>query len=196
MIHLRGFAMFASLTLLFVVVFLLIVGCSDPDRVAVHSPTPPEMAPPAPTPTAVVFEDAPPTTETLPLWMASVRSPTPKPRPAPSRRLNPRPPAGCYGWLALVASYFPANEIDNACRIIGCESKGDPNAVSPTSDHGIWQANKRTWDKPDHPEGWQQVTGTEWGMTHNPEVSTKWAAWLWGRSGWSPWVCARILGIV
>ena len=144
-------------------------------------------------PTATAVPTAVPTATPAP-------TPTPEPTVAPTavpeHVHRASGPVGCSSWRPLISSHFPAGEVNRACSVMMCESRGDPNAVSPTSDHGLWQANKATWDKPDHPQGWQQTTGTDWSQTHDPGISTKWAAWLWARSGWSPWACARIVGIL
>jgi len=198
MIHLRGLGMLLALVLLFVFLALLIIGCSDPEPTAVAPQPTMELAPPVPTPRPIPpLPPAPDYVTDAEIVYAAALAvvPTPRPRPVPVRRLEPRPAGNCYSWLDLVASYFPAWEIDNACAILGCESKGDPNAISSTSDHGLFQINKRTWNKPDHPDAWQQVTGTEWSNVYDPTTNVAFAADLWGRSKWGPWSCAPKVGI-
>ena len=85
----------------------------------------------------------------------------------------------CAGWEAVVASYFPASQVGSACAVLMCESQGNPNAVSPTNDHGLFQINVVHRDSFD------------WSRRYDPHVNTAFAAQLWGEQGWSPWACAR-----
>ena len=83
----------------------------------------------------------------------------------------------CGGWEGLVAAYFPAEQVATGCRILMCESQGNPNAVSPTNDHGLWQINivhRNSFD---------------WSRRYDPDVNTAFARKLWGEQGWSPWSC-------
>jgi len=68
---------------------------------------------------------------------------------APSASIEPEPVAtvaaasvGVEQWRSLVASIFPADTVDNVLRVMQCESGGNPNAVSPTGDHGLMQINE------------------------------------------------------
>lgn len=94
---------------------------------------------------------------------------------------------GCGEWRDLVASYFPADQINTACRVLMCESHGNPHAVSHTNDHGLWQLNAPSWRTT-----FPSVVGVSWEAgVYDPVLNTEFAAWLYHQSGWSPWVCAR-----
>lgn len=97
------------------------------------------------------------------------RSDPPKPRVATQRanRGTPRTTAPCGGWRHLVARYDW--NVDKACRILVCESKGDPNA-----------RNRRSTAT-----GLFQILG---GPT-NPEANVAQAYRMWRARGWQPWVC-------
>lgn len=49
--------------------------------------------------------------------------------------------SGVEQWRGLVASIFPEFAVDTVLRVMQCESGGNPNAVSPTNDHGLMQIN-------------------------------------------------------
>ena len=83
----------------------------------------------------------------------------------------------CGGWEGLVAAYFPADQVATGCRILLCESNGNPNAVSPTNDHGLWQINA------------VHRNSFDWSRRYDPHVNTQFARKLWGEQGWSPWSC-------
>jgi hypothetical protein len=76
----------------------------------------------------------------------------------------------------------------NATRIAECESNLDPNAVSPTNDHGLFQLNAV------HAADFERVTGQPW-VTHryNTYWNTYYAKWLHDRQGWTPWACRYVL---
>lgn len=106
----------------------------------------------------------------------------PKPKPV-TRRYG----KGVEQWRPLVASIFPANQVNKALAVMRCESNGNPNADNPRSSAlGLWQFLKDTWNRtadrigaPPYPAG-----------ALDPEWSTRGAYDLWKRSGWSPWSCA------
>ena len=83
----------------------------------------------------------------------------------------------CGGWQGLVAAYFPAEQVATGCRILMCESNGNPNAVSPTNDHGLWQINV------------VHRNSFDWSRRYDPDVNTAFARKLWGEQGWNPWAC-------
>ena len=54
--------------------------------------------------------------------------------------------AGVEYWRPLVATHFPAELVDDALRVMHCESRGNPDAVNPTSDaSGLFQFLDTTW---------------------------------------------------
>jgi len=89
-------------------------------------------------------------------------------------------------WRSLVKKYFPAKEIKNALLIIKLESKGDPNAVGKTNDHGLFQIHA-----PSHKDKYKNIK-----QLYNPEFNVKVAKIIWKQSGWRPWTTARKAGLV
>lgn len=86
-------------------------------------------------------------------------------------------------WRPLVAKYFPPAEVDNALKVLNCESRGDPNAKSGTDDHGLFQihAGLATYGQ----------------KIYDPEFNVKLAYNHYFKNRfWQPWVCARKLGII
>ena len=69
--------------------------------------------------------------------------PTLAPPPTPVAQAVAYTPVsvGVEQWRSLVASIFPADTVDAVLRVMRCESGGNPNAVSPTNDHGLMQIN-------------------------------------------------------
>lgn len=105
------------------------------------------------------------------------RQATPAPQPAV------RTGGPCGGWRNLIAAHFPASQVDNACRVMLCESNGNPSAKNPSSSaSGLFQIMWRLW-RPDY----VRVTGVD--TPFDPSANVRFAAWLHARSGWSPWVC-------
>jgi hypothetical protein len=79
----------------------------------------------------------------------------------------------------LVAAAFP-EDVATAFRIVECESRWDPSAVSPTNDHGLFQINAIHL----------QPGGAGYGMDpYNPVENITIARRLYDESGWRPWVC-------
>jgi hypothetical protein len=80
-----------------------------------------------------------------------------------------------------VAEHFGA-EVDRACRVLLCESHGNPMARNARSSaSGLFQFLDGTF---------RSVTGLSApASSHPPEVQVAAAAKLWRASGWRPWVC-------
>ena len=96
---------------------------------------------------------------------------------------------GCGEWRDLIATYFPG-EVDTACRVfVGCESKGDPNAVSATGDHGLAQINARTWNRPGHHDPVADWIGRHWAYVYDPATNLEMAAKIRAAYGWQSWSC-------
>lgn len=91
-------------------------------------------------------------------------SPPTAPKPATTVTVAP---GRCGGWETLVARYFPANEVGNACRRILCESGGRADA-----------RNGRY-------VGLLQVGG---GST-DAATNLAQAAAMHAARGWAPWAC-------
>ncbi len=101
-------------------------------------------------------------------------------------------PAGVEQWRGLVAAYFPADRVEEALRVMHCESKGDPNARNPYSGAaGLFQFMPRTW-------GWASAeAGFDGASVYDPEANVAGAAWLvehsiatgHSRGAWGHWTC-------
>lgn len=116
----------------------------------------------------------------------AVSDPGPSPQPKPVPRQHT---AGTEQWRELVASYFPADQVEMALCVIEGESEGDIGADNPTSSAaGLWQFLKSTWDDMVPAD----VTGGSYssGAVYDPVASTRAAAWLWAAEGWSQWNAA------
>lgn len=80
-------------------------------------------------------------------------------------------------WRDIVAKYFPADEVENALRIIFCESKGDPLAINSSSGAtGLFQIMLFN-NRPSKEE------------LLNGETNIQFAAQMFASSGWKPWTC-------
>jgi len=92
-------------------------------------------------------------------------------------------PGPCAGWEGTIAAHFPAEQVAKACRVMMCESGGNPNAANPRSTaSGLFQFLNSTWES---------TTGTPApASAYGGSTQIAAAAKLWRSSGWSPWVCA------
>ncbi len=103
---------------------------------------------------------------------------------------------GAESWRSLVEIYFPEDLVQEALAIIQCESRGNTDAVNPTSGaSGLFQFLESTWS-------WASVeAGFPGASRFDPEANTAAAAWLvdasiqtnhqWGR--WGHWACRRVV---
>ena len=135
---------------------------------------------------AMDFTPAPTTTTTQPVVQPIVPATVAPPVTVAGKvvPLEASPPVthaarsgGCAGWESVVAAHFPASEVGNACSVLLCESEGNPNAVSPTNDHGLFQINV------------VHRNSFDWSRRYDPHVNTAFAASLWSEQGWNPWTC-------
>lgn len=138
-----------------------------------HPPSTTTTAEPTTTTTAA----PPPTTTTEPPVVVSS---------SPATEQVDRPSGGdCYGWGELVATYWPADQVPTACRVLGCESGGNPTARNPSSSaSGLWQFLYDTW------HSWRGSSTADQAWQASPDEQTAAAFNLWAASGWSPWSCA------
>jgi septal ring factor EnvC (AmiA/AmiB activator) len=97
-------------------------------------------------------------------------------------------------WRGLVQSYFPSNRVEEALRIIDCESNGDPDALNPYSGAaGLFQFLSSTWQSTSPPAGFGGAS------VFDPEANIGSAAWLANRYEqlgyyyWHPWNCKKVL---
>lgn len=75
-------------------------------------------------------------------------------------------------WTYLVEQYFPA-EIYKTCRVMACESSGNPGAVGPRQPNGTY------------PHGLMQILDGPF----DPEANMALAASMRAKRGWQPWAC-------
>jgi hypothetical protein len=93
-------------------------------------------------------------------------------------------------WRSLVASYFPANMVDDALAVIDCESRGLPDAYNPYSGaSGLFQFIPGTWAVASVKAGFSGASPFE----PEPNVASAW--WLVsyymsrGKPAWAAWSC-------
>lgn len=95
--------------------------------------------------------------------------------------------AACTPQQAIQA-IFP-QEVSKATSIAQCESRMDPNAVSPTNDHGLFQINATTWNKPGHADPVADWIGRNWHKRYDPVTNAIMAKKIRDRYGWNMWAC-------
>ncbi len=98
-------------------------------------------------------------------------------------------------WRPLVEQFFPSNRVEEALRIMDCESNGDPDAYNPYSGaSGLFQFLPSTWASTAPKAGYPDAS------PFDPEANTASAAWLanryqeLGSDYWAAWSCRRVLG--
>lgn len=137
-------------------------------------------------------EERPPTTPTTIVATTSTTGSGP-PTTSPPTVFPPN----IERWRPLVSTYFPAHRVDEALKILRCESNGDPDALNPYSGAaGLFQFLRGTWNGlPSSISG-----GTyESGQVFDPVANTRSAAWLanryeeLGHYYWRAWSCRRVL---
>ena len=103
-------------------------------------------------------------------------------------------PPAVEQWRSLVEQYFPSSRVEEALRIIDCESNGDPNAYNPYSGaSGLFQFIPSTWATTAGPAGFPGAS------PFDPVANTGSAAYLGNRYEdlglyfWTPWNCKRVL---
>lgn len=86
-------------------------------------------------------------------------------------------------WSGLLRSVgWPEVLIPGALAIIQCESHGNQNAVSSTSDYGLFQINKV----------WAGFFGESPMVWLDPATNVAHALVIYERSGsWAPWTCSK-----
>ena len=135
----------------------------------------------------------PPTTTAAPTeTTTSSRATTTTANDGGGRTWN-HPPA-VERWRPLVETYFPANRVEEALRILDCESNGDPDAYNPYSGaSGLFQFLPSTWASTAPKAGYPDASPFE------PEPNVASAAWLANRYQelglyyWLAWSCRRVL---
>ncbi|MEE9179065.1 MAG: transglycosylase SLT domain-containing protein, partial [Acidimicrobiia bacterium] len=85
-------------------------------------------------------------------------------------------PPAVEQWRPLVQQFFPSNRVEEALRIIDCESNGDPDAYNPYSGaSGLFQFIPSTWASTAPKSGYGGHSAFE------PEANIASAAWLANR---------------
>jgi hypothetical protein len=104
-------------------------------------------------------------------------------------------PPAVEQWRGLVSSFFPSSRVEEALRIIDCESNGDPDALNPYSGAaGLFQFLPSTWASASAGAGYGDSSVLD------PEANIASAAWLAGNYEnqglyyWQAWSCRRVLG--
>lgn len=87
-----------------------------------------------------------------------------------------------------ISTYF-ANEQSTAHRVVKCESGYNVNAVSPTNDHGLFQINAATWNKPGHHDAVADWIGRHWHLRYDPMTNAQMAKMIRDKYGWRSWSC-------
>lgn len=107
-------------------------------------------------------------------------APTPRRSPAPSQSTVDRSMGtNVEQWRGLVASYFPAGQVDLALCVMLHESGGNPNAKNPTSSaRGLFQVLASLW-APHY--------GVSFSDLYDPTTNVRIAADIWSDYGWSAW---------
>lgn len=92
--------------------------------------------------------------------------------------------SGVEQWRELVASHFPADQVDHALRIMACESGGNPNALNlkGSSARGLFQILASLW---------APMFGVSYEDFYDPEINVRLARRIWDQSGWEAWSCHR-----
>jgi hypothetical protein len=98
-------------------------------------------------------------------------------------------------WRSLAGTFFPSHRVEEALRIIDCESNGDPDAYNPYSGaSGLFQFIPETWATTSTRAGYAGAS------VFDPEANVASAAWLaaeyqrQGKYYWQAWNCSRVLG--
>jgi len=92
-----------------------------------------------------------------------------------------------------IQKYFPESEWEKATKISTCESNMNPQTINTknrngTVDRGAWQINTV------HKERFSKMYGIDWEVgAHDPDLSTKYAKFLYDNSGFNPWICSKLI---
>lgn len=103
-------------------------------------------------------------------------------------------PPAVEQWRPLVEEHFPPHRVEEALRIMTCESSGNPNAYNPYSGaSGLFQFLASTWASSSPKAGYGGYS------VFDPVANTASAAWLanryeeLGHYYWLAWSCRRVL---
>lgn len=97
------------------------------------------------------------------------------PSPVASGTSRPKEALNVDGWRPLVESYFPADAVERMLCLMWYESRGDPNAVNPSSGAaGLFQVMPFWWDH-------------YGGDRFDPATNTRVARLIWDQQGYKAW---------
>jgi hypothetical protein len=142
-------------------------------------------APPTTTTRPTTTTTAPPTTTTTTTTAPPTTTTTTTLPPGPTTTLVAGGIRDVEEWRPLVEASFPADRVEEALKVMKCESNGDPLAVNPrTNASGLFQFIPSTWNWASPLAGWN---GTS---VFDPDANVDTAAWLVQESidaGDHPW---------
>lgn len=143
-------------------------------------------ATPTAAPTTTTTTRPPPSPSTTSASTATTTTTTAPPPPVEGGAFPPR----IERWRPAVASYFPADQVDDALAVLRCESNGDPEAYNPYSGaSGLFQFLPGTWATV------SPRAGFEGASVFDADANIGTAAWLSdyyvsrGSGPWTPWTC-------
>ena len=142
----------------------------------------------APTTTVGPTTTAPPTTEAPttapPAAVRTVAPPSTRPAPPPTAPPTTTAPPAPGSVEAIIHAHFGAAGGD-AVVIARCESGLNPSAIGGGGRYfGLFQLGR------DHAAPFEAVTGRVFDEAwSDANANAQYAAWLYSRSGWSPWGC-------
>ena len=96
--------------------------------------------------------------------------------------------ATCGGWKTLIEKYFGASQVSKACRVMMCESRGNPIAQNPRSTaSGLFQFLDGTWRSARQaiPDGSKYARAKDAPAELQIIAAAKWQR----KTSWSQWSC-------
>ncbi len=89
-------------------------------------------------------------------------------------------------WRPLLLDFFRPSDIDQALRVMWCESRGEPTATHPTSGAtGLFQHLPDFWTERSAGAGFAGRSAED------PEANVAVAGWLVERDGWRHWLASK-----
>lgn len=94
--------------------------------------------------------------------------------------------SGVERWRPWVEIYFRPADVPRAMRIMACESSGNPNALGPYKEVGLFQHHPRYWAERSASYGWGGWSA--YSVDANVAVAAA-LAYDTSGGGWQHWVC-------